>query len=231
MIRRMTEPSWTDQLSAYSMLATAVISAVIAFAAFRAWHTAKAALEASREASEAARASAEAARAANEQARLDSQERTRPYVWVEVVPGLSGPEAYDVRIANTGKSAARQLRFQYDSWPEPLDDVATKVRELFDTPRTLPPACSIRSFWRLEGPFDDGTSEAGMGKHGTIRVSYTSDDPAHPEYQDSFDVILDKSGLWPVGEHGPNPVGIKGGVRSFYLLGQALVRTVAELKR
>lgn len=101
MIRPMTEPNWTDQLSAWSNLAMAVFSAVVAVFAYVAWRTAKAALIASREASEAAKASAEAARAANDQARLDSREQTRPYVWVEVVPGLAGVSTYDVRIANT----------------------------------------------------------------------------------------------------------------------------------
>lgn len=227
----MAEPTWTDQMSALSTLATAVISAVIAIAAYLAWRTAKAALMASREASEAALASADAARAANEQALLDSREQTRPYVWVEIAPGLSGTSCYDLRIANTGKSAARQLKLAYDAWPEPLDDVATKVRELFDTPRTLPPACSIRSYWRLEGNFDDGSTEAGMGKHGTIRVSYTSDDPTHPQYQDSYEVMIEQSGLWPVGDQGPDPDGIEGDILKFYRLGQVLVRTVAEIKR
>jgi len=232
MIRPMTEPNWTDQLSAWSNMAMAVFSAVVAVFAYVAWRTAKAALIASREASEAAKASAEAARAANDQARLDSREQTRPYVWVEVVPGLAGVSTYDVRIANTGKSAARQLTLRYDEWPESVDHIAGPLRELFDTPRTLPPGASIRSMWRLEGAFTDGTTEAGMGKSGTIEVSYVSDDPSQvAPYSDQYEVMIDKAGLWPVGDLGPDAGGLKGDARRFYLLGQALVSRVAELKR
>jgi len=232
MIRPMAEPNWTDQLSAWSNLAMAVFSAVVAVFAYFAWRTAKAALIASREASEAAKASAEAARAANDQARLDSREQTRPYVWVEVVPGLAGVSTYDLRIANTGKSAARRLTLRYDEWPEPVDDVAGRLRELFDTPRTLPPGSSIRSMWRLEGASTDGTTEAGMGTSGTIEVSYMSDDPSQlAPYSDQYEVMIDKAGLWPVGDQGPDAGGLKGDARKFYLLGQALVSRVAELKR
>jgi hypothetical protein len=228
----MTEPNWTDQLSAWSSLAMAVFSAVVAVFAYVAWRTAKAALIASREASEAAKASAEAARAANDQARLDSREQTRPYVWVEVVPGLAGVSTYDLRIANTGKSAARRLTLRYDEWPEPVDDVAGRLRELFDTPRTLPPGSSIRSMWRLEGAFTNGTTEAGMGTSGTIEVSYVSDDPSQlAPYRDQYEVMIDKAGLWPVGDQGPNAGDLTGDARKFYLLGQALVSRVAELKR
>lgn len=228
----MTEPNWTDQLSAWSNLAMAVSAMAVAGFAYFAWRTAKAALFASREASEAAKASAEAASAANNQARLDSREQTRPYVWVEVVPGLAGVNTYDVRIANTGKSAARQLTLRYDEWPESVDKVIGPLRVLFDTPRTLPPGASIRSMWRLEGEFTDGTTEVGMGKSGTIEVSYLSDDPSQvAPYSDQYEVMIDKAGLWPVGDQGYDAGHLEGNARRSYLLGQALVSRVAELKR
>ena len=175
--------------------------------------------------------SAEAARVANEQARRDSIEQTRPYVFAEVLPGLAGATTWDLRVTNSGQSAARKLRLDYDSWPESLDDVATAIREMFGTPRTLPPRCSIRVMWRLEGNFSDGTKESGLGRDGRITVDYTSDDPEAPHYLDGFDVMIDKSGLWPVGESGPTPDGLKGDARKFYVLGQTLVRRVTELSR
>lgn len=227
----MSEPNWAEQVAAWSSLAMAVFSAAVAVFAYVAWRTAKATLEASRLSSDAARASAEAARAANEQTRLDSKARTRPYVWVEVVPGLAGTETYDLRIRNTGESAARLVRLEFDSWPDPADDVASAVRALFETPRTLPPGCSIRTMWRLEGDFADGTTEAGLPKSGSIGVSYRGDDPTEPEYLDTFDVMIDRAGLWPVGDSGPTPDGLSGDARKFYLLGQALVQRVSELGR
>lgn len=225
------DPSWTDQVAAWSSAATAILTLALVLMALAAWRTAKHTLDTSRQASVAAIASAEAARAANEQARLDSIEQTRPYVYVEILPGLSGQTTYDVRVVNSGRSAARKLTIDYDFWPDELDDVSTAVRKLFATPRTLPPSCSIRSFWRLEGNFDDGTKVAGLGKSGTISVRYTSDDPSTPLYSDSFDVMIENSGLWPTPESGPTPDGIKGAERKFYLLGQALVRRIGELAR
>lgn len=227
----MNDPTWADQLSAWSTFATAVLTLLVVVIALVGWRTAKATLEASREASGAATTSANAAREANEQARRDSIERTRPYVFVEVMPGLAGATTWDLRITNSGQSAARKLVLDYDRWPEDLDDVATAVRDMFGTPRTLPPRCSIRVIWRLEGNFTDGTSEAGLGREGQITVDYTSDDPETPKYSDRFDVMIDKAGLWPVGESGPTPDGLHGDVKKFYLLGQALVRRVTELGR
>lgn len=120
-------------------------------------------------ASRAATASAAAALAANEQARFDSIEQTRPYVYADVVPGLAGLHTWDLGVANVGKSAARELTLDYDSWPAPMDDVATAVHEWFHhTPRTLPPGCSIRALWRPEGDFSDGTQEAGSLPTGAV---------------------------------------------------------------
>ena len=227
----MTYPARTDDLVAWSALATALLTLALVLMAYFAWRTAKQTLGASRRASEAASAAAEAARAANDQARSDSIQQTRPYVFVEIVPSLSGSPMYDVRIANSGRSAARALLIEYDSWPTELDDVAKAVNALFGTRRTLPPGCSIRAFWRLEGDFTDGTTEAGLGRSGTITVRYGSDDSSAPEYTDSFDVMVDSSGLWPVPESGPNPDGVHGEALKFYRLGQALVRRVGELAR
>lgn len=228
---RMRDPNWAEQLTAWSSLAMAAFSAVVAVFAYVAWRTARAALEASRLSSDAARASADAARAANEQTRLDGKAQTRPYVWVEIVPGMAGQRTFDLRIKNTGRSTARLLRLEFDSWPDPADDVASAVRDLFETPRTLPPGCSIRAMWRLEGNFTDGTTEAGLPKSGSIGVSYRGDDPDEPDYVETFDVMIERAGLWPVGETGPNPDGLPSDARKFYALGQALVRRVSELGR
>lgn len=217
--------TFAEQLSAWSTFATAVFTLLLVVAAVVAWRTAKAALTASRGASEAAEA-------ANEQARLDSIEQTRPYVFVELLPGLAGANTFDVRISNSGRSPARELTLNYDAWPAALDDVATALHRFFSTPRTLPPGTSIRALWRATGNFTDGTSEAGLGTSGSITAKYTSSDPSAPRYVEQFDVPIDTSGLWPVPEDGPNPSsGMNGDALQFYKLGQALVRRVGELGR
>ena len=231
MITLMNQPTWADALSAWSTLATAILTLLLVVLAFVAWSTARRTLDASKDASKAAEASADAARAANDQAKIDSIEQTRPYVYVEVVTGLASSHSWDVRIRNAGRSAARNLRLDFDRWPTKPDDVSAAVIELFKTERTLPPDCQIRALWRAEGCFTDGTTEAGLGTEGRITVAYTSDDPSTPAYTDGFDVMIKQSGFTPLPEDGPEPDGLKGDQRKFYLLGQALVRRVAELGR
>lgn len=221
------DPLWTDQLSAWSSVATGIFSAIVALIALFAWRTARATLHATRDAAVAARES-------NEQAKIDSIEQTRPYVYAEVVPGLHGVGMWDLRIANVGKSAARDLTLGYDEWPEVPDDVGRALRTFFETPRTLPPGCSIRAIWRLTsgtGTFSDGSTEAGLGTGGHLRVSYTSADPSQPIYADTFDVMIDNAGMWPVSESGPEPTGLKDPERKFYLLGQVIARRLGELNR
>lgn len=214
-----------EALTAWSTLATALFTLALVVVALLALGPAKRTLEASTRASQAAEE-------ANEQAQRDSIEQTRPYVYVELVPGLAGMQTFDIRIANSGRSAARNLTLDFDAWPVTLDDVGESLKDLFSTPRTLPPGCSIRAMWRLEGPFTDDTPEAGMEKRGgTVSVAYTSSDPSKPSYEDRFEMMIEKSGLWPVGESGPSPGNLSQEGHQFYALGQALVRRVAELGR
>lgn len=223
--------TWADQMIAWASLGTAAFTLLLAVMAFGAWRTAKKTLHASQEASQAATEASRAAREANEQARIDSVRQTRPYVYVEIVPGLASKQSYDVHITNCGRSSARQLTLDFDSWPEALDDVATATQLLFKTPRTLPPGASIRAMWRLMGDFDDGTTEAGSGVFGTITAKYRGDDPSEDEYTDSFEVLLDQSGHWPLPESGSNADHLTGDARAFYRLGQVLVRRIGELGR
>lgn len=217
--------TFAEQLSAWSTAATAVLTLVLVVAAFMAWRTAKDTLDASRRANEAAEA-------ANEQARLDSIERTRPYVFVEIVPGLAGVRTFDIRILNSGQSAARNLTLEFDSWPDAPDDVAESVRTLFEKPRSLPPGTSLRAMWRLTGNFTNGTTEAGLGTSGTITAHYTGTDSSGERYTEQFDVPIADSGNWPVPEQGPNPPAeMNGDVLRFYKLVQVLVRRVGELRR
>ena len=213
----MTEPTWTDQLSAWSALATAVGTAVAVVVAVVAWVVGVRTLRASQ--------------AANIQAKHDSIEQTRPYVFAEIVPSLAGSPNWDLRIVNAGRSAARSLTLTYDSWPDELDDVATKVRTMFETARTLPPGCSLRVYWRLEGRFTDGTTEAGLHTDGVLGVRYTSDDPSQPAYEDEFPIGIDSAGWLPVPESGHDPKGLDDRAKAFHSLGTAIARHIAELRR
>lgn len=231
----MGTPTWADQLVAWSALFSALLTlGLLVFAVF-AWRTAHSTLEESRKASLAAQRAAEAAEAANEQLRRDSVEQTRPYVFAEVIPGLAGVTSWDLRITNAGKSSARELTLTPSKWSDREDTVTQSLRELLETPRTLPPGCSIRALWRIGPPepghHTDGPHEMGMDERGQVRVEYRSDDPQHAPYVDVFDVNTHGAGLWPVPEAGPTPDGLNGDLRKFYRLGQTLVRRVGELGR
>lgn len=183
---RGTEPSWTDVVTAIAAAVTAALTVTLALAAV--W------------AAMAAKHTLDAARAANEQAERDSIARTRPYVFAEIVGSLAGSPNWDLRITNVGNSTARNLTLDYDSWPAQPDDICVKVKELFETPRDLPPRGSIRVYWRLQakkGSFSDGTTEAGLPRTGIVSARYTSDDPSNPSYEDSFTIMIDKSGYMP----------------------------------
>jgi hypothetical protein len=221
----MEPPTFTDYLAAWSTAATAAFTfALVVIAGLTALY-ARGALRASREASRAAQD-------ANEQARRDSIEQTRPNVFVDVVPGMSGMGDYDVKIFNSGRSSARNMTISMLPWPDELDDVGQSVETLFRTSRTLPPQCGIRAVWRMTGNFTDGTKEAGMPEQATLVVSYTSNDPSHPEYRDEFGMDLQNSGLWPVPTAGPNvPVHLSKNEKCFYKLGQTIARNIGELGR
>ena len=144
----------------------------------------------------ASKAASDAAAEANEQMKLDSIAQTRPYVYAEIVPSLGGTDAYDLRVTNVGRTAARNLYIQFNNWPKKIDDVAEHVKILFETERTLPPGCLIRTYWRLEGNFLDGTTEAGMPKEGKIELFYGSDDPAAPQYKEQYEILRSSPVEW-----------------------------------
>lgn len=220
----MNEVSWAESVAAWSSFATAIFTLGLLVAAVWAGCTAVSAMRASKAASEAA---AEA----NEQMKLDSIAQARPYVYAEIVPSLAGRRHFDLRITNVGKTAARNLCMKFDNWPDEIDDVAEKIKILFETKRTLPPGASIRTYWRLEGNFSDGTTEAGMPDEGVIELFYDSDDPAAPQYQEQYEILIFSSGLFPVSEDGPEPNNLHGKERTFYLLGQAIARSIGNLSR
>lgn len=211
-----------DWVAAISTAATAVFTLVLVIAALWSLRAALKTLEASR--------------AANEQAERDSIERTRPYVFVEIIPGLAGLATYDLIIKNTGQSAARQVTLHFEPWPEEIDDIAEKVRTLMETPRDVPPDSSMRAAWHfgtIEGEtFDDGTTEAGMPLAGCITVRYGSDEPKRGTYKETYPFDVNSAGLWPAATTGPEPRGLTDKKdRLFYKALQTLTHHVGELRR
>jgi hypothetical protein len=230
----MTDPTFLNVLSSWSQAAVALATIGLLLFAVFAWCTAKHTLRESRKASHAAQQSAEAALAANEQLRRDSIAQTRPYVFVEVLPGLGGVASWDIRITNTGRSTARKLAWEPHWWPGADDAVTLALRE-FTKERVLPPGSSIRAIWRVEGPgvgaVPSRADEMGMDRQVPVDVKYRRDDPDGIAYVDTFDMNTHGAGLWPVPEEGPVPSKLDATEKQFYKLLQVLVRRIGELGR
>ena len=213
-----------DNLADYSSLASAIASWFLVGLAFWAGKTATQTLRASKEASEAARE-------ANVQAKNDSIAQTRPYVYVELVPGMMAERSLDLRIVNVGRSSARQLKLEFVNRSESVNqseisEIEVSVRDLFQTARTLPPSCSIRTLWcDLDEKESAGASPQrkpkGMPLEGTIHLQYYSDDGT--EYSDEFELLFGKSGLSPVPEKGSE----LGTCHDFYVVAQAISRAIS----
>lgn len=219
---------WTDVVMAWAAVATAVFTLGLLITAICAIKPAK----------ETWKAAAEA----NRQAERDSREQSRPYVTAQIVPGLAGITSWDLRIMNTGRTAARNLTMDYDQWPRGQDEeaewpdawdrVSRSLHTMFATPRTLAPGTSSRVLWLIDRKEHETTPPMGLSKDGTVSVRYNSDDPKAPRYEDSFDVMIENSGLWPVPESGPNfSKTVSEEAKQANKLMKVLIRRVGELGR
>ena len=215
--------NWTDVVVAISSLEAAIFTGVMMVMACKAWKTAKETLEAQRE--------------AYEQSRKDSIAQTRPYVSATIVPGLQGMGIYDLLIKNSGKSAARNLTLSFSNWPTKSDVITESLRELMQTKRILTPGERLRVMWRMDLRNTDSVIKGsdgnvvGMPDVGTITVAYKGMEDV-PEYQEIYDVLIKKSGLWPWPKVGPSDLNFKcNDMKNLHRIGEEIVRRIAELNR
>lgn len=223
---------WTDVVMAWATVASAVCTAGLLFFAWRAFRAAKGTWDAAVE--------------ANRQMERDSRDQSRPYVTAQIVPGLAGIATWDLKITNTGRTAARDLTMDYDQWPtknegdgealETWDSVSRALHTMFTTPRTLAPGASLRVMWLLgRRPGEDvkcSDPPKGLGGVGVISLSYSSDDPKAPRYEDSYEIMTENSGHWPAPEEGSNPPEcLSATAKRADELMRVLIRRVSELGR
>lgn len=166
--------------------------------------------EIARGASDSANVAAVAAQRSADLAEHVEARQSRPYVFAQLKPGLAGLGMWDLVVSNSGQSNARDLVIEADVWPEEDDEVTRPLRRFFGARQTLPPGQSIRTYWRMtvtEGAkWGDGSSDpVGMLKRVQLRLTYTSDDPARPTYEDTFLIDEDSIGLTPAPTAGPEP--------------------------
>lgn len=209
--------------AAAGSILTALLTLGLLLGAYAAWRTAKASLDQARD--------------AQLQIKLDSIEQTRPYVFAHIVPGIGGGGSWDLKLRNSGRSAATDLTVDTEDWPGADDLIVKKLREMFQAAQTLPPGVSIRSFWRIEPTrgsvrTDGGPEVDGMPKTARLTMRYSSPDPSNPRYEDTYVVSTDTIGLTPVASTGPNPSSkLSPGEASLHkMLGQ-IVQSLGELRR
>lgn len=124
--------------------------------------------------------------------RLDSNERTRPYVQLDVVPGLQGPGSWDLIIENRGASAALEVKIDAGEFI-PLnnaDHIAPVLGEYLRKPKTLVPGARRRIMWGFS--LTDPSIKAGVLEPRQAKVTYLDVQKAagkrgrkHP-YADTF---------------------------------------------
>lgn len=190
-----------------------------------------------RGASESANVAAVAAqRSANIAEHVEARQ-SRPYVFVQLKPGLAGLGTWDLVVSNSGESNARDLMIEADAWPDDEDKITRPLRRFFEARQTLPPGQSIRTYWRMtvtEGSTwsDGSTDPVGMLKRVQLRLTYTSDDPVRPAYEDTFLIDEDTIGLTPAPAEGPEPKpNLSNNQKDLHKMLAAIARAIGESNR
>lgn len=182
-------------------------------------------------------ASNRAAEESNHQAKTDSKNANRPYVGASIEPSIRGDTVFDLVVRNYGRSVAKNVTIELKEDPKPKDAIVRSLLEMFETPRSLMPAQSLRAMWRAvpaigtkfvaDGPdATNGThrdKELGMPESAYLTVKYQ--DAEGEKYTESIEVMSDRSGQWPVpgvGADSPRVLTPK----HFYELGQVIAKHI-----
>lgn len=89
-------------------------------------------------ASDSAKDAAVAAQRSADTAEIVEARQRRPYVFVQLKPGLAGLGMWDLVVTNSGESNARELVMAADEWPETEDEITRPLRRFFTAGQTLP---------------------------------------------------------------------------------------------
>ncbi|MBF4616387.1 hypothetical protein [Curtobacterium sp. VKM Ac-1376] len=138
------------------------------------------------------------------QAAQDSEDRTRPYVTMNIVPSIASHGALDLILANTGATAATNVRFKLLGAGFGLSDDDTHVgpglREFFATPFELAPGARMRLFWHLpESAAERSDKRGAMGAPvtGELQVTYGRDVGGRPGSHEYVTKHRYDFTLWP----------------------------------
>ena len=166
----MSETTTAEWVTAWGTVATAAFTLLLAFFAWMAF------------------------RASLGQLRLlvqDSARQTRPYVNVDLSPGLHGIGFWDIIIQNVGRSMAHDVRVDAGPLtPKDADDhISSRLASFLQSPMTLPPGAIRRLMWRMEPDDSTGRTAAGADPTVDLRVAYS--DGAGTPYHDVFHIAAE----------------------------------------
>lgn len=144
--------------------------------------------------------------------RRDSHDRTRPYVQLDVVPGLQGPGSWDLIIENRGASTALEVVADAGNFEpqDAKDHIAPVIGRYLMMPKTLVPGARRRAMWGYERT--DVGVRAGVLEPREITVTYLDERKARRwwrrrrPYEETF-TVGDAFGpaVFPAPFEGPTP--------------------------
>ncbi|MDJ0379142.1 hypothetical protein [Cryobacterium sp. PH31-L1] len=172
----------------------------------------------------------------------NSEAQTRPYVGIDIVPGLAGAGSMDIIIENHGRTTARDIRMSLvgDTFRAQSDGdvIGEALGRLFATGFDLAPGARRRVFWQI--PADKNSSPRGhMGTPvaAGIAIVYDwapGDDRPVRNYADSIEYDLTEyPKLIPMPSIGATAQGASPETQSRNLLHvlRAIAANLAEIRR
>lgn len=190
-----------------------------------------------KEAAQSSEAAVDEARRSADMAERSEARQSRPYVFAQLRPGLAGLGTWDLVLSNSGSSSARNLTIECPEMPDEEDQITGPLRRFFAGEQTLPPGASLRTYWSINLPaghtFKDGSTDpVGMPKRATLAIRYTSDDPLHPSFRDTFRIDEDGIGLTPAPADGHEaPDGLDQSDKNLHKMLAAIARNIGEGNR
>lgn len=171
---------------------------------------------------------------AAQQAIKDSQRANRPYLCVELRPGLQGIAKQDLVIRNLGRTAARDITL-VAPWPDPGDEISQRLESHFAKAFDLPPGSSLRLAWhRWVSEKKRGSQPEGMPRTCEVTVNYRGDDPALVPFSESTTLDASWGDIMPApqrGERNPNGMNTLDTLRDIDQALRTLNVHVGELRR
>lgn len=164
--------------------------------------------------------------------RQQSEREGRPYVTLDVVPGLHGAGRWDLVVTNTGRTAAKSVTFAFDEWApkDGSDHITAGLQKYLCATHILVPGARHRLMWRSEDDPKSSMTEAGADASKRLTVNYQDD--RGQDYVDDFDFDVGVLGVAsPVPTEGPRKQGAGNELANIEKEVRTLNVHVGELRR